>query len=527
MGFPRSVREEALVAAARYCCVCHRYRGMKVEVHHIIPQCEGGSSTTDNAIALCFDCHTDAGHYNPRHPKGTKFSRSELRAARDRWYAIVREKGVDAAPLTTSPVLQSRYLVCKNIDLIGELLDQQLTHLPFGKSFLVTNDVFRQARENVVPPLPHMRRRSLRGDVFKTGEDYLGAHPDAEILRKSPAGDFPYFNAMREVHRKEIRTRMAPEDGVTARLLETTLSPSQIGRALAYYDACGEGAVQEIYLLRPLWMVLFSVTNLGETPVALLEIEGRTIEGSARDVGFLNRLEQSPLNTVPLPRASILPGESVVVPVAMLLPDFSVEGVELYWASEESLDIGCSQTLVKASFAAAETESFQLWGTSFDPHRVSFKAGDDTDWAKVHNFDPTNLYTVDRSWAIGSCPHAFLIRSTGVEYLRELFATAPRKIQKEVLSIPPGALGIEIAELEDEISYVWESQPPSSPHLLRKGERLFLKRPADGELELWGSYHPLDDIALNLSDPIERNRLIRGSLSEHPLNHSPSESVMR
>nr|VFK42254.1 MAG: hypothetical protein BECKSD772F_GA0070984_111810 [Candidatus Kentron sp. SD]VFK48163.1 MAG: hypothetical protein BECKSD772E_GA0070983_11157 [Candidatus Kentron sp. SD]VFK77679.1 MAG: hypothetical protein BECKSD772D_GA0070982_10018 [Candidatus Kentron sp. SD] len=35
MGFSREIKERILVNTARHCCVCHRYKGVKVEVHHI------------------------------------------------------------------------------------------------------------------------------------------------------------------------------------------------------------------------------------------------------------------------------------------------------------------------------------------------------------------------------------------------------------------------------------------------------------------------------------------------------------
>ncbi len=79
MAFNSTVRNQVLVSAARHCWVCHRYKGVKVKVHHIIPKSEGGNDSLDNAIALCFNCHADAGHYNPKHPRGTKYSPDELR----------------------------------------------------------------------------------------------------------------------------------------------------------------------------------------------------------------------------------------------------------------------------------------------------------------------------------------------------------------------------------------------------------------------------------------------------------------
>lgn len=65
-----------------------------MEVHHITLHSEGGSDTLDNAIPLCFDCHGDMRSYDHTHPKGTKYSRTELIRRRDAWYAIVNERGV-------------------------------------------------------------------------------------------------------------------------------------------------------------------------------------------------------------------------------------------------------------------------------------------------------------------------------------------------------------------------------------------------------------------------------------------------
>jgi hypothetical protein len=87
MAFPKKVREDALVACGRMCCICHRFRGIKIEVHHIVQVAAGGADTFDNSIPLCLDCHADMGSYDPAHPKGTKYTPRELRAHRDRWYA--------------------------------------------------------------------------------------------------------------------------------------------------------------------------------------------------------------------------------------------------------------------------------------------------------------------------------------------------------------------------------------------------------------------------------------------------------
>ena len=88
MGFSPEVAERALLACARHCCLCHKLCGSKIETHHIL---QGGGDTFENCIPLCFDCHAEVGAYNTLHPKGKKFSVTELQGHRDRWYQLVRD----------------------------------------------------------------------------------------------------------------------------------------------------------------------------------------------------------------------------------------------------------------------------------------------------------------------------------------------------------------------------------------------------------------------------------------------------
>lgn len=86
MPFPKEVKEKAAVACNRCCCICHEFKGIKLEFHHIKQEARGGENTFDNCIPLCFDCHADMGGVNPKHPKGNAYSEKELRMHRDKWY---------------------------------------------------------------------------------------------------------------------------------------------------------------------------------------------------------------------------------------------------------------------------------------------------------------------------------------------------------------------------------------------------------------------------------------------------------
>lgn len=59
------------------CCLC---KSIGIEIHHILPQAEGGLDTEDNAAPLCPSCHEMYGA-NP-------IKRKFIREARDHWYEI-------------------------------------------------------------------------------------------------------------------------------------------------------------------------------------------------------------------------------------------------------------------------------------------------------------------------------------------------------------------------------------------------------------------------------------------------------
>jgi len=86
MPFDNDVRMKALLWADRHCCLCKKPCGANIEVHHLVPESDGGGSDIDNAIPLCFDCHGHVHHYSERHPVGTKYKTEELRRRREQVY---------------------------------------------------------------------------------------------------------------------------------------------------------------------------------------------------------------------------------------------------------------------------------------------------------------------------------------------------------------------------------------------------------------------------------------------------------
>lgn len=95
MAFNEEIKRIAMVACGRKCCICHKFCGNNMEVHHIKAHADGGEDTFENAIPLCFDCHAIVRQYDPKHPKGVKFSEKELIMHRNLWYEKIKNNNVN------------------------------------------------------------------------------------------------------------------------------------------------------------------------------------------------------------------------------------------------------------------------------------------------------------------------------------------------------------------------------------------------------------------------------------------------
>ena len=126
---------------------------MKVEVHHIEPEHISHDSTLENAIPLCFDCHADAGHYNPGHPRGSKLTYEELRRHRDRLWTLVEQGKVlpEGSPDT-------RYL-----ELLGRAFDRPAFSTPFRQEGRMED--FERAIDDTI--------LALNTGVFRTRDGHV------------------------------------------------------------------------------------------------------------------------------------------------------------------------------------------------------------------------------------------------------------------------------------------------------------------------------------------------------------------
>lgn len=103
MPFHHNIKMRMFIRCARLCCLCCKQCGTNIEAAHIIAEADGGPNDEENGIPLCYDCHTEVGHYNDHHPKGNKFRPTELKERRNHIYRLV-DAGVIHAQVVANQV---------------------------------------------------------------------------------------------------------------------------------------------------------------------------------------------------------------------------------------------------------------------------------------------------------------------------------------------------------------------------------------------------------------------------------------
>ncbi len=99
MPFSESLKKKIRKRANFRCCMC---RTVGVDIHHIVPQADGGEDTEDNAAPLCPNCHSTYGA-NPEKQK-------MIREMRNDWYERCME-----SPMTASKTETKSESIEKNV----------------------------------------------------------------------------------------------------------------------------------------------------------------------------------------------------------------------------------------------------------------------------------------------------------------------------------------------------------------------------------------------------------------------------
>lgn len=182
MGFPKSVSDRALAACGRHCCICHKFCGTKIELHHIKQVTYGGEDSFENCIPLCFDCHADMGKADPNHNKGKKYTETELQMHRDSWYKIIAELGTQSCEqqMQKNSICEDDKKMFKEIcDVftpgIQYWLAQANLYNPFNREYFTALDTLIVKDNDPFFSFVSPELESLKKRLFDAMDDFLDA----------------------------------------------------------------------------------------------------------------------------------------------------------------------------------------------------------------------------------------------------------------------------------------------------------------------------------------------------------------
>jgi len=449
MGFSPDVKEQAYIASARRCCVCKKFAGRNIEVHHIVQAADGGEDSFDNAIPLCFDCHAEAGHYNPRHPKGAKYSSSELRAHRDNWYKFVAD-GMDHV----KPVpITHQYFITNSFDIVSEIVNGKLHNFPIDQIKLVQNELFQFLKSACKFQKGRDRELGISSRSYVSVEEYLSDHNDA----KTCDSGFCRGYWERTITRDEVEQRLVPIDFVANYMLKHGALPSDIAKVVLTEHGCSDqDSFFEEYISRTAKVVFLAIINTTNEMLHCRSLTEKieTTNNFAAVGSTGGKGNKFDLNGIPL-----MPGECLLVPSCIVLTPFEFDS---YTPEEqiicEHVDTGESQDT-----RGVVIKNFGDYPTIGPYHQTSsfhFLSGGSVCCADFRPLLMNRLFLISRSWECGSCPHLFIQNENSEEwqYHGELFSRSPDVTETYLIDkkLPQHKLikRIRIVELESETTFI-------------------------------------------------------------------------
>ena len=438
--------------SARHCAACRRFKGVSVEVHHLIPKRDGGEDTLENAIVLCYECHEFAGadYYSARHPKGSKYTVEELRRSRDHLHRAVASG--DVSTHGEPPWLDVRYLVLGDYPDALNVLSGNTEALPLAETLVVVPNAVRDFQISLRGPT-NTRSAIVEGWVGRSEQSYVADHPDAVPLSsQTEAGDF--FTFLRAPTNSDV-SAVADLDPLTAQLRNAGMGPDELLSIRAASHTC-DGALREIITLRHLLPVVALLRNTSDRPVRLTALRCSAGEASGTEPhdGQLGTDE----TTVSLPNVLLDPGWTAIVPVMTMTvapADGPLEAGEVAREVREQFIEGipyAEVALALDDLSDALAEAAPI-GPYLLPTSVEMSADGTSAVQGVHGFDPERTYLLSETLLLGSCPHAFAVSGERCWYLGEVLHDSSRSRGETELDVR-GVDMVLISEIEDQWAHI-------------------------------------------------------------------------
>lgn len=451
MSFSDAVRETVLTRSARRCCVCREFKGVALEVHHIHPAADGGPDTLENAILLCFDCHAAAGHYNPKHPKGSKFSPAELRIHRDNFWKIVAAGLVPTLPKAIAVGVHVQHLVCLSETEAPKILAGHFHNPHFDLRRMLQSPISTFMSQVLNDDLPHAPESVMRGVSAAPGVVHTEQFWTDHVKLVAAYPEFADKDS-RPVTVGDLDSGLLPGRLFRA-CVQAGLPPEELGSLNVDEVECGgPGWVLSFRVRRPIFLFTI-VRNLNDAPIVILQLTGCLTSPTGAAPRALETIETGDLSVLPFSPVTLMPGESLGLASAILLTPPDEDDLAYAW---EDIQHGDDPGRVTVTGFTDETarlgpDAYRLVGPTFRLKNVEIACGDQVGTVDSRPFDIRRVHLIDDSWLMGSCPHAVYEMANGeLRPAGEILCQAWGRVETETLIAPPGAVRLHVREFEFE-----------------------------------------------------------------------------
>ena len=489
--------ERVFVASARRCCVCKEFKGRNLEVHHIIHKNQGGDDSFENAIPLCFDCHANAGHYNSKHPKGAKFSPSELRNHRDNWYKLVEEGKFNK----NSPDISQQFFITNSFEIAFEIANGEFKNFPLNEVKLLQNDLIGYLKRIEKT----FNNKEDNTNYYESFSKYQSAFKEIKEIK----GQWGSSHWERIPSKEELQKKFFKNEYVVNYMLRNGSEPNEIARACFYKGGCAEGNYEtyEIREAKIVFLALINTDDKSKTITSLSEIY-------VKDGGFIPVNYDSIKGGIikhDINELLLEPGKCLLVPYCILLMDFNLDiepQVELLY---QQIDTGQTQDIRKIKYNG---EKLTIGPRHFIKS-VQFETDGFKEDFTVKHFDSENLLLISRFWECGSCPHLFVKKTNNDlwEYIGEIFSNSPDYTQIFEQSFEIGLYdSFKIIELENEITRIeyirLDNKEIASSLTLHKNDEFIFKVDSAKYLEIKGKYSLIESVNYVNDDKMKNQKIL-------------------
>lgn len=348
-----------------------------------------------------------------------------------------------------APTPEIRYFIFRSFELLAELGAGRTHVLPVDQPRLLPNATLDFWRRIVSLHGRTYRHGEVAPVEFSTTAEYMRVYPHARPPNSEDG--LLYYDLVRPCTEADLG-RLFAEDPISKALADEGVSADALAVAVVQRQECGDNEyppVQETLLVRPIWGLLAEFTATGVDRYSLSELSGYVQSTGLHTFQVESEAE---LERIALPLVPMRAGESIVIPLATIVPPPADSGVPLHDLDWIPLPEGGS---VNVGAHRVPVRDVQTWGPALIPTSAVVTSGSQSVTTPLRRFDPRQVYVLDHLWEMGSCPHVFEVAGNGtMRYLGTAFGRRPGLRQRFTVTTSPDVSCVLVAELEPEETFL-------------------------------------------------------------------------